>query len=142
MNKSGYRDIKVEDIERHLIPKEEYKDDLIVIKQDPSPGLISYNDVTLRVRPRDEYYASFKKQQNDQATSVYPRQNTTPTKKQKEPPEISPVTSTSSPSPETPQRARVYFDSCADARKAGAAPIYRGSPGYRAGLEVVSRIVV
>lgn len=135
MNKSGYRDIKVEDINRNPIPKEEYSDILIVIRQDPSPGLVSYDDVTLRVRPREEYYASFKKQQNDQVTSVYPRQNITPTKNQTEPPKISPTTSTSTPLPVSPERARVYFDSCTEARKAGAAPIYRGRPGYRTGLD-------
>lgn len=29
----------------------------------------------------------------------------------------------------------VYFSSCAEARAAGAAPLYRGQPGYRAGLD-------
>jgi hypothetical protein len=29
----------------------------------------------------------------------------------------------------------VYYAGCGDARAAGAAPIYRGAPGYRAGLD-------
>lgn len=29
----------------------------------------------------------------------------------------------------------VYFSSCAEARAAGAAPLRRGDPGYRAGLD-------
>lgn len=29
----------------------------------------------------------------------------------------------------------VYFANCADARARGAAPLYRGQPGYRAGLD-------
>ena len=29
----------------------------------------------------------------------------------------------------------VYYPNCAAARKAGAAPIYRGQPGYRPGLD-------
>jgi hypothetical protein len=29
----------------------------------------------------------------------------------------------------------VYYPRCADARAAGAAPIYRGAPGYREGLD-------
>ena len=29
----------------------------------------------------------------------------------------------------------VYYRRCADARRAGAAPIYRGQPGYRSGLD-------
>ncbi len=31
--------------------------------------------------------------------------------------------------------AEVYYPNCAAARAAGAAPIYRGQPGYRAGLD-------
>lgn len=135
MNKSGYRDIKVEDLARNPVPKEQYTDNLIVIKQDPSPGLVSYNGITLSVRTREDYYASFKKQQNEQSTSVSPRQNIAPTKSQTTPPNNSPTTSTPTPSPVTPQPTRVYFDSCAEARKAGAAPIHRGRPGYRPGLD-------
>jgi hypothetical protein len=29
----------------------------------------------------------------------------------------------------------VYFENCDAARAAGAAPIYRGEPGYRPGLD-------
>ena len=135
MNKSGYRDIKVEDLARNPVSKEQYTDNLIVVKQDPSPGLVSYNGITLSVRTREDYYASFKKQQNERSTTVSPRQNITPTKSQTTPPNNSPTTSTPTPSPVTPQPTRVYFDSCAEARKAGAAPIYRSRPGYRPGLD-------
>jgi len=31
--------------------------------------------------------------------------------------------------------ASVYYSRCAEARAAGAAPIYRGQPGYRDGLD-------
>ena len=135
MNESGYRDIKVEDVKRNLVPKEQYADDLIVVNQDPSPGLISYNDVTLRVMPRSEYYASFREQQDKQSTSTYPRQNVRPVRNEPTSPETSPTTSIPNPSPKTPQPTRVHFDFCTDARKAGAAPIYRGSPGYRPALD-------
>lgn len=37
-------------------------------------------------------------------------------------------------SPATPPSS-VYYRSCAEARAAGAAPIYRGQPGYRPGLD-------
>ena len=36
---------------------------------------------------------------------------------------------------DTPPTASVYYPNCAAARKAGAAPIYRGQPGYRPGLD-------
>lgn len=42
------------------------------------------------------------------------------------------------PAPRPPQRAlggTAYFPNCAAARAAGAAPVRRGDPGYRAGLD-------
>ncbi|WP_324193686.1 excalibur calcium-binding domain-containing protein [Nocardia otitidiscaviarum] len=36
------------------------------------------------------------------------------------------------PTPETPS---AYYRSCAEARAAGAAPLHRGDPGYRSGLD-------
>ncbi|WP_147075217.1 thermonuclease family protein, partial [Meiothermus hypogaeus] len=38
------------------------------------------------------------------------------------------------PSP-APSPSSVYYRNCAEARAAGAAPIYRGQPGYRPGLD-------
>jgi Excalibur calcium-binding domain len=41
-----------------------------------------------------------------------------------------------SPAADTPTPSdNVYFANCADARGAGAAPLYRGDPGYRGGLD-------
>lgn len=40
------------------------------------------------------------------------------------------------PAPLIPQSpASAYYDSCADARQAGVAPLYLGEPGYRSGLD-------
>jgi hypothetical protein len=39
------------------------------------------------------------------------------------------------PAPAAPAPSSVYFGSCADAKAAGAAPLYSGQPGYRAGLD-------
>jgi hypothetical protein len=36
---------------------------------------------------------------------------------------------------EEEEPASAYYSSCADARAAGAAPMRRGEPGYRAGLD-------
>jgi len=44
-----------------------------------------------------------------------------------------PTAGTPRTAPSTP--AEVYFRNCAEARAAGAAPIYRGQPGYRPGLD-------
>ena len=37
--------------------------------------------------------------------------------------------------PSAPQRSNVYYRNCAAARAAGAAPLYRGQPGYRPQLD-------
>ncbi|WP_243757528.1 DUF1524 domain-containing protein [Allobranchiibius sp. GilTou38] len=52
----------------------------------------------------------------------------------------SPSTTYTSPLPlvpttTAPQPADVYYANCAAARAAGAAPLYRGQPGYRSGLD-------
>ena len=39
------------------------------------------------------------------------------------------------PAPADPPSGDVYYANCAAARAAGAAPLYAGQPGYRAGLD-------
>ena len=43
--------------------------------------------------------------------------------------------STTSPSPAPTTGSSVYYPNCRAACQAGAAPIYRGQPGYRAALD-------
>jgi hypothetical protein len=45
------------------------------------------------------------------------------------------TTSPSAPSSATPTAAAVYYTSCGAVRAAGAAPLYRGQPGYRSALD-------
>ncbi|MDA2893346.1 excalibur calcium-binding domain-containing protein [Mycolicibacterium sp. BiH015] len=46
------------------------------------------------------------------------------------------TTSTYAPVPLMPQMPTgAYYSSCAEARRAGAAPLYAGQPGYRAALD-------
>ncbi|GAA2347194.1 excalibur calcium-binding domain-containing protein [Dactylosporangium salmoneum] len=45
-----------------------------------------------------------------------------------------PTTETAAPDPTEPDE-NVYYKNCAAARAAGAAPLYRGEPGYRSGLD-------
>ncbi len=56
-----------------------------------------------------------------------------------ESPEFVKKTGTTPPTPPTTTTtqppAAVYYASCAEARAAGAAPMYRGDPGYRPGLD-------
>jgi hypothetical protein len=39
------------------------------------------------------------------------------------------------PEPTDPPPAATYYKSCAEAKAAGAAPLHRGDPGYRSGLD-------
>jgi hypothetical protein len=51
---------------------------------------------------------------------------------------IPPITTTTAPLPSTPASAAgsaVYYRNCAAVRAAGKAPLYRGQPGYRSGLD-------
>ena len=46
-----------------------------------------------------------------------------------------PSTTTTSPSPAPTTGSSVYYPNCRAACQAGAAPIYRGQPGYRDALD-------
>jgi hypothetical protein len=46
-----------------------------------------------------------------------------------------PPATTQLPAPQPPAGGDVYYKNCTEAREAGAAPILRGQPGYRAGLD-------
>nr|WP_307890974.1 excalibur calcium-binding domain-containing protein [Acidipropionibacterium jensenii] len=39
------------------------------------------------------------------------------------------------PAKSTAKKSAVYYKNCAAAKKAGAAPLYRGHPGYRSALD-------
>jgi len=42
---------------------------------------------------------------------------------------------TKAPAQQAPAQSDVYYKNCAEARAAGAAPLHRGEPGYRPGLD-------
>ena len=46
-----------------------------------------------------------------------------------------PSTTTPSPAPAPTTGSSVYYKNCAEACADGVAPIYRGQPGYRPGLD-------
>jgi hypothetical protein len=56
-----------------------------------------------------------------------------PTTQAPEPPSVT-TEAPEPPAEPTPGRD-VYYRNCAEARAAGAAPLYRGEPGYRSGLD-------
>jgi Excalibur calcium-binding domain len=55
-------------------------------------------------------------------------------KKPKKKAEAPPPDPEPEPEPE-PEDDNVYYANCSEARAAGAAPLYRGDPGYRSGLD-------
>lgn len=72
---------------------------------------------------------------------VVPVGPTTTTQAPPPPPPVV-ITTTTAPAPApfvapapAPSAPNVYYDNCKEARAAGAAPIMRGEPGYRAGLD-------
>lgn len=48
---------------------------------------------------------------------------------------VEPAPTPSAQQPSSSDSTSVYYANCTEAREAGAAPIYRGQPGYRAGLD-------
>jgi len=51
------------------------------------------------------------------------------------PPATESAPSTPPPAPSEPPASSAYYANCTAARNAGAAPLYKGQPGYRAGLD-------
>ncbi|MFO0702959.1 MAG: thermonuclease family protein [Candidatus Andersenbacteria bacterium] len=51
------------------------------------------------------------------------------------PPATESTPSTPPPAPSEPPASSAYYANCTAARNAGAAPLYKGQPGYRAGLD-------
>jgi hypothetical protein len=51
------------------------------------------------------------------------------------PAEEPPTGGGSTPTPNSPGVQQTYYENCDDARAEGAAPVYRGQPGYRPGLD-------
>ena len=60
---------------------------------------------------------------------------TTPTPVASTPAAPAPAPATTAPAPPPADPGGVYYTNCAAARAAGAAPLYRGQPGYRPGLD-------
>lgn len=50
-------------------------------------------------------------------------------------PQVLPSPQMTTPVPVSTPYERAYYASCKEARAAGVAPIYRGQPGYRPGLD-------
>ncbi|MDT3443592.1 excalibur calcium-binding domain-containing protein [Pseudofrankia sp. BMG5.37] len=72
----------------------------------------------------------------DPAGATSPPGQVDPPRTQQAPPPPPPApATTAAPPPADPDPVDVYYANCAEARAAGAAPLHRGEPGYRSGLD-------
>lgn len=71
------------------------------------------------------------------STTPTPSPEPTTTEPTPEPPVDTPIEEPTPEPPAQPEPApqQAYYSSCREAKAAGAAPLYRGDPGYRSGLD-------
>jgi hypothetical protein len=86
----------------------------------------------------DAYAAGVPMLRSSTTTTAAPTTTTTappPPPTTAPPPPPPPPPTTAPPPPPPPPTNDVYYANCDAARAAGAAPVYRGDPGYRSGLD-------
>ena len=122
LNEAGYKSISMYDESGKILYSSE---DYVVTAQDPAQGKTATSK-TIKLTAK---------------AKVKPTPSPTPTTKSPSPtPTTTSPTPTPTPEPtsEAPAPApepEVFYKNCAAARAAGAAPIYRGQPGYRSKLD-------
>ena len=142
---AGFRQVTALDGRGLKISPANYADGYTVTSQDPTPSTSS--------NPTLITLTTFKKSAPTPAPThtaerTPTRPTPSPTRTTPHPaqtPTPSPTSTSSSPTPlETTKAqkprpaqepARTYYKNCTEARRAGAAPIYRGDPGYRPQLD-------
>ena len=122
LNEAGYKSISMQDENGKILYNSA---DYVVTAQDPAKGKTATSK-TIKLTAK---------------AKVKPTPSPTPTTKSPSP---TPTTTSPTPTPtpeatsEAPAPApepEVFYKNCAAARAAGAAPIYRGQPGYRSKLD-------
>lgn len=141
LQNSGYRELAVVDDHGMSITESHYEDGYKVTEQDAQGSDIpTTQTITLTVT-------------KSEIAALVPTPTETPSGASDEPsPDPEPATEEPEPAPEVPTEepteqpaapapapeptpARVHFSSCKQAREAGAAPLYRGDPGYNPKLD-------
>ena len=141
LQNSGYRELAVVDDHGMSITESHYEDGYKVTEQDAQGSDIpTTQTITLTVT-------------KSEIAALVPTPTETPSNASDEPsPDPEPTTEEPEPTPEVPTEepaeepaapapapeptpARVHFSSCKQAREAGAAPLYRGDPGYNSKLD-------
>ena len=141
LQNSGYRELAVVDDHGMSITESHYEDGYKVTEQDAQGSDIpTTQTITLTVT-------------KSEIAALVPTPTETPSSASDESsPDPEPATEEPEPAPEVPTEepaeepaapapapeptpARVHFSSCKQAREAGAAPLYRGDPGYNPKLD-------
>jgi len=143
---AGFEDIMVLDDRGIKVSTTEYSDGFTVITQSPQNNdkIDTSTLITLKVIKNPKPTPS---QPTPHPSPSTPRPRTTASHTPGSTPSQSPSPTPPPPDPDvedtpdepTPEptspRSYAYYKNCAAARRAGAAPIYRGEPGYRSKLD-------
>ena len=137
LEKARFKKITVVDTHGATIAKSKYNDGYLVSAQDPAgtKGYPSSTKIKLTV--------SETKPTPTPTPTATPTRTPTPTPESEAAPAPVPAPESESQSEENSEEAEapaekhssVYYSNCTEAWNAGAAPIYRGEPGYRIDLD-------
>lgn len=145
LQNSGYRELAVVDDHGMSITESHYEDGYKVTEQDAQGSDIpTTQTITLTVTKSEIASLVSTPTETPSETSSDASEDASPdTEPPTEEPEPAPVEPTAEPAEEPaapapapePTPTRVHFSSCKQAREAGAAPLYRGDPGYNPKLD-------
>lgn len=140
LNEAGYKNISMQDENGKILYNSA---DYVVTAQDPGKGKTSTSK-TIKLTAKAKVAPTPSPSPTTKSPSPTPT-TTSPTPTPT--PEPEPTSEAPAPAPEPAQPGRqeeapapapepeVFYKNCAAARAAGAAPIYRGQPGYRSKLD-------
>lgn len=145
LQNSGYRELAVVDDHGMSITESHYEDGYKVTEQDAQGSDIpTTQTITLTVTKSEIASLVSTPTETPSETSSEASEgaspDTEPTTEEPEPAPVEPAEEPAeepaapAPAPE-PALAPVHFSSCKQAREAGAAPLYRGDPGYNPKLD-------
>ena len=141
LQNSGYRELAVVDDHGMSITESHYEDGYKVTEQDAQGSDIpTTQTITLTVTKSEIAALVSTPTETPSNASDEPSPDPEPATEEPEPtPEVpteEPAEEPAAPAPAPePTPARVHFSSCKQAREAGAAPLYRGDPGYNPKLD-------
>jgi len=141
---SGYKQVNVVDDSGMTITTDHYEDGYEVTAQDKEGTDIPTTD-TITLTVAESHVAALVSTPSptpEETTAtpepapatVEPEPEPEPEPAVEEPEPVADEPAPPAPAPE-PAPARVHFSSCKQAREAGAAPLYRGDPGYSSKLD-------